>query len=220
MHPETVAIITGDNMDKIAENKALIRKINVNNWIMKSRYLRIDYKLSEQGGGKNYMRQDNALGGFIEDLKNRSKVQEASKFLSEVLEDRIADLGENIADGTQRFTFEKLKNYKKLLRDFASGRAFEAGYNINGAINCLKEASCFGFLTANKAVAEASGKNVTEFLASAAQNVRSRNKWLKLVYGLLTGTVAVSAYTIAMMGKNNNLNKEITNNQSSQGALK
>ena len=113
-----------------------------------------------------------------------------------------------------------LQNYKKLLHDFASGRAFDAGYNMNGAINCLKEASCFGFLTANKAVAEASGKNVTEFLASAAQNVRSRNKWLKLVYGLLTGTVAVSAYTIAMMGKNNNLNKEITNKQSSQGALK
>ena len=220
LHPETAAIITGDNMDKIAENKALIRKINVNNWIMKSRFLRIDYKLSEQLGGKNYMRQGNALGGFIEDLKNRSKVQEASRFLSEVLEDRMADLGENIADGKQRFTFEKLQNYKKLLHDFASGRAFDAGYNMNGAINCLKEASCFGFLTANKAVAEASGKNVTEFLASAAQNVRSRNKWLKLVYGLLTGTVAVSAYTIAMMGKNNNLNKEITNKQSSQGALK
>ena len=219
LHPETAAAITGDNMDKIAENQALIRKINVNNWIMKARFLRIDYKLSERGK-ENYMRQDNALGGFIEDLKNCSKEQEAYKFLSEVLEDRIADLGENIADGKQRFTFDKLKNYKKLLRDFMSGRAFETGYNIDGAINCLKESSCFGFLTANKAIAEMSGKNVTEFLASAAQNVRSRNKWLKLVYGLLTGTIAVSAYTIAMMGKNNNLNKEITNKQSSQGALK
>ena len=63
------------------------------------------------------------------------------------------------------------------------------------------------FHYSNKAISQRSGKNVTDFFVNAAQEVRSRNKWTKLVYGLLGGTLALSAVTIALMGKQNHFNK-------------
>lgn len=65
------------------------------------------------------------------------------------------------------------------------------------------------------------GKNVTEFFIGAAENARSRNKWSKLAYGLLIGTVALSGVVIAMMGKKNYFNKDIYEKKESvQGAVK
>ena len=219
LHPDTASIITAGNNEKA---KAFVEKININNWIMKAKFLRLDYKLSEKGhADNNYMSQKNAFGGYIENLRNPQKANEAHRFLSEILHERMADIGENIAPGSQRLTFEKLRNYQKILNDFINGATQSKDYNINDSINCLKESGCFQYKASNKSIAEISGKNITDFLSSAAQNVRSRNKWLKLVYGLLTGTIAVSVFTIAKMGKKNNLNKDIYEYKtSSQGALK
>ncbi len=222
LHEDTVRIITGNNPKKVPQNKAFIRKLDVNNWIMKSRFLRIDYKLSELNGAENYMTQKEALNGFIQDLRYPEKANAAYNILSEILEDRIADVGERIVPGGNTLTLERLKNYKKILEDFRSGQyKLIPGYNIESSIQCLKESSCFEFKTANKAISEMSGKNITDFIVSAAQNQRSRNKWLKLVYGLLIGSLAVSAYTIANMGHKNKFNKDIyETKQPSQGALK
>ena len=63
------------------------------------------------------------------------------------------------------------------------------------------------FGASSKEVAETAGKNITDFFVDAAQNVRSRNKWMKVAYGLLIGTTALSAAIISMMGKENRLNK-------------
>ena len=65
------------------------------------------------------------------------------------------------------------------------------------------------FATSNKAISEMSGKNVTEFFKNAAENVRSRNKWSKLAYGLLAGTTALTALAVALVGKKNYFNKDI-----------
>lgn len=219
LHSDTADIIARNGSENA---QAFIRKININNWIMKAKFLRLDYKLAEKGSAdNNYMSQKNAFGGYLENLKNPAKSWEAQRFLSEILEDRIADIGENVAPGNQRLSLEKLQNYKKILNDFVNGGINDSKYNLDDAIKCLKESSCFEFRSSNKSVAEVSGKNITDLLSSAAQNVRSRNKWLKLVYGLLIGTTAVSAFTIAKMGKKNNLNKDIYEYKTlSQGALK
>ena len=53
------------------------------------------------------------------------------------------------------------------------------------------------------------GKDITDMFMQGAQDIRARNQWTKLVYGLLIGAGAVSALTIALIGKKNHFNKDI-----------
>lgn len=43
------------------------------------------------------------------------------------------------------------------------------------------------------------GKDITDMFMQGAQDIRARNQWTKLVYGLLIGAGAVSALTIALI---------------------
>ena len=215
LHDDTVNIIKGNNPEKLAENEKFINQIHTNNKVMKARFLRIENPLIP------YMTEKGNFGGLIEQLRNKNTAPEAAKALSEILQDRLADLGSRVAVGNNTLTFEKIKNYQKILNAFKDGSAFRNGYNVNDAINCLKEDGAFQFNSSMRAISEMTGKNITDFFSSAAQSIRSRNKWTKLVYGLLGGALAVSTLTIASMGKKNYFNKDIYElKETSQGKVK
>lgn len=217
LHDDTANIIKGNNPKNLAENEAFINKIYTNNNLMKARFLRIKNPLMY------FMTENGNFGGLLEQLRNKETASEAAKLLSELLQDRLADIGARVSKDGARLTFEKIKNYQDILNAFKDGSAFKNGYNIDSAINCLKEDGAFQFNSSMRAISEMTGKNITDFFSGAAQSIRSRNKWAKLVYGLLGGTLAVSALTIALMGKKNHFNKdlyEIKETPNSKGRVK
>lgn len=215
LHDDTINIIKGNNPEVLIENENFVNKIHTNNQVMKARFLRIKNPLIY------FMTETGNFGGLIEQLRNKETAFEAAKALSELLQDRLADVGSSVSVGSNRLTIEKIKNYQNILNAFKDGSAFRNGYNLNSAINCLKEDGAFQFNSSMRAISEMTGKNITDFFAQAAQSVRSRNKWTKLVYSLLGGSLAVSALTIALMGKKNHFNKDIYEiKETSQGKVK
>ncbi len=212
LNPETIKILEGTNSEKLLENKKFIEKLHLNNKIMKARFLSIHNPLLP------YMTENEALGGLIEQLRHDSTRESASKILIEMVQDKLSDIGTLTAQDNQRLTYDKIRNLHNIINDFKSGRALSGNYNIDDAIKCLKEQGALRFNTSNKAISEMSGKNITDFLSSAAQSVRARNQWTRLVYSLLGGTLALSAITIGFMGKKNNFNKHIYEKKEVGGA--
>ena len=203
LHDETIRIIEGADPKNIVKNKEFLQKLANNNRIMRARFLSLHNPLLK------FMTENEPVGNLIAQLKNQQTKDNAAKILKELLQDKMADLGTLTGPNGQRLTFDRLKECLKILNDFAKGNAFNPRYEPDKALNYLREAGSFAFNTSNKAVSEMSGKNITDFFATAAQNIRARNKWLKLIYGLLGGTLAISAITILCMGKKNNLNPHI-----------
>ena len=211
---ETVRFIENADSGKLSQNREFLRKLANNNKIMRARFLSLNNPLLKS------MTVEDALGGFIHSLKDKSLSGNSAVLLQELLQDKIADLGTLTAQNGERLLFKRLQNCQNILKAFASGMAFEKSFEIEPAIKYLREAGGLGFNSSNKVVAEISGKNITDFFASAAQSVRSRNKWLKLIYSLLGGTLVVSALTILFMGRKNNLNPHIYEKKdSSKGVL-
>ena len=96
-------------------------------------------------------------------------------------------------------------NCMNLLNTFKNNGHLAPDYKIDDAKKFVN--ACLDMNMSNRAISQISGKNITDYFINAAQETRARNKWTKLVYGLLGGTIAISALTIALMGKENHFNK-------------
>ena len=157
------------------------------------------------------------MQGLVNDVINGSQEakENARKFLLEVINDLRSDLHNNN-------DLNKLTGLKDAINNIATGNYKNIpGYNLENTKHFLQdEGNMLEFWASKKSIAESSGKNVTDFLSSAAQNVRARNKWTKLVYGLLIGTTALSALVIATMGRKNYFNKDLYEKKDTPGAVK
>ena len=172
------------------DNPSFANRCDKINSTMKARFLRIENQLF-----KGYTTEHNAFYSKIKEFAN-SGSEAQHKFLMDVLEERRFYLSPEDFDSCKKTLGEFLnKQYEKI-----------PGYKLDPAIESL--AQRLDFKESNRAISQMSGKNVTDFFTSAAQEIRARNKWSKLVYGLLGGTLAVSALTIALMGKKNYFNKD------------
>lgn len=198
---DTVAALAGDLPEKASAQEierfdalkrkaaAFAEKINLNNSVMRSRFLRIENELTiEYPSHNNYMTTRQWFTGLINEFFE-GKTENYKKLLG-ILEDRRS----NLSAKQYQDCMTILNNVRNNMYKDASSRQC--------LINCLDGWS------SNRAIAQMTGKNVTDFFVSAAQEIRSRNKWTKLVYGLLSGTLALSAITIAFMGKKNYFNKD------------
>ena len=177
-----------------AADEAFINKCNANNTIMRYRYLALDYKLARDFfNNKCYMRDYKPAEALVEEICNGN--YKNLHVLEALIDERKAELSlSEIAE---------LKNLRETAR---LGYKYEIPNKEDFVRRILTP---LDFHTSNKSVAEMSGKSVSEFFKDAAQSVRSRSKWTKLVYGLLVGTVAFSTIVIATMGRKNYFNKDI-----------
>lgn len=181
-------LLSGDTIAAINDPE-FVKKCDVNNQVMRAIFLRIENTLT-----KGYTTEFNGFYKMIEDLSN-GKTEYYDVLLGAIEEKRL------------HLSEEDYNNCKTILKMLSmDGKARPANYNVKDAVNGLAKKLDFHF--SNRAIAQMSGKNITDFFTNAAQEIRARNKWAKLVYGLLGGTLAVSALTIAFMGKKNHFNKD------------
>ena len=187
---QVFAPLSGDTAAAINDAE-FVKKCNINNQIMRATFLRIQNKLLA-----GYTTERNGFYHMIEDLITKED-DRFFKFnmISGAIEEKRLLFGEDY--------YNHAKNL--LNRIFYDYKGVEITKDIQKELDELAQAIDFHY--SNKAIAQRSGKNVTDFFINAAQESRARNKWLKLVYGLLGGTLALSALTIAFMGKENHFNK-------------
>ena len=173
-----------------------VKKCDINNRVMKTMFLRIKNKLLHK-----YTTEINGFYHMIIDLMNNEPNRLFDyNILSGAIEEKRLLYGET--------RYREVKNLlNKIFNNYRNIQDLEAVENeqIKKDVNELAKELDFHY--SNKAISQRSGKNVTDFFINAAQETRARNKWTKLVYGLLGGTLAVSALTIALMGKENHFNK-------------
>ncbi len=183
--------LSGDTVAAIGDAE-FVKKCNINNQIMKTTYLRIQNKLLSK--------YTTEINGFYHMIMALMQEEDNRMFnyniLSGAIEEKRLILGET-----------DYRNAKAILN-----RIFNDYRGVQNITKPIKDdietlSSKLDFHYSNKAIAQRSGKNVTDFFINAAQESRARNKWLKLVYGLLGGTLALSAITISLMGKENHFNK-------------
>ena len=199
---------TAKQAERFAQRKAaeaFVHKCDANNEIMRSRFLRLINKLTVSlPENRNYMLDEFPLKMFTEELLSGN-----NKYLD------VLDI--LIDERKSELSLDKISDLKRARQALRESKMAEFGHdNIRKIFKDL-----LTFDTSNKSISEMTGKNVTEFFIGAAENARSRNKWSKLAYGLLIGTVALSGVVIAMMGKKNYFNKDIYEKKESvQGAVK
>ena len=173
-----------------------VKKCDINNRVMKTMFLRIKNKLLHK-----YTTEINGFYHMIIDLMNNEPNRLFDyNILSGAIEEKRLLYGET--------RYREVKNLlNKIFNNYRNIQDLDAVENeqIKKDVNELAKELDFHY--SNKAISQRSGKNVTDFFINAAQETRARNKWTKLVYGLLGGTLAVSALTIALMGKENHFNK-------------
>jgi len=199
-----------DTVSKM-KNPEFAAKVNVNNSVMRARYIRLENELAEAfsfesknydhkfrgykyGSKWNYMTDYNFFGGIVDDFVNGNTSQYNK--LCALLEERLTDLSE-----------EEFKNCRTVLNDIKNNKHRQPGYDLASARNLLFQK--LDFKSSNKSLCEMAGKDITDMFMQGAQDIRARNQWTKLVYGLLIGAGAVSALTIALIGKKNHFNKDI-----------
>ncbi len=181
--------------------KEMVNKFDANSFEMGVRYSRLESVLA--GGNIG-----NKLWGAVEEIfyANIYALDEKGK---ELLTKRVEQL-EHLAE-SRRFEIseEKLKDMRKTLNGFKGViKNPHKPFDRQSAVNLFHSRE-FIFDTNNLRLSKQAGKDVADFFIDAARNVRSRNKWTKLVWGLFGGTVALSGLTISMMGKKNYFNKDI-----------
>lgn len=188
---QVFAPLSGDTAAAI-EDSEFVKKCNVNNQIMRATYLRIENKLLSR-----YTTDKNGFYHMIEDLIHAGDEERLLNYelISGAIEEKRLLFGESYYKETK-------DRLNRIFNDYRNKKIDKA---IQLDLDIL--AKDLDFHYSNKAISQRSGKNVTDFFVNAAQEVRSRNKWTKLVYGLLGGTLALSAVTIALMGKQNHFNK-------------
>ena len=178
--------LSGDTAAAINDAQ-FVDMCDYNNRLMRGTFLRIENKLL-----KKYTTQYNVFYDLVDRLAGNDK--SVYDLLVRILKEK-------------RFVLspEDFQNCMNLLNTFKNNGHKAPGYKIDSAKKFVNE--CLDMHKSNREIAQISGKNVTDFFISAAQETRARNKWMKLVYGLLGGTLALSALTIALMGKENHFNK-------------
>lgn len=188
-------IVNGDVSEATAEiiGKNFAKKCNINNTIMRYRFLKLEYRLAKDySTGGCYMQVPNPAEQLIRDICARKF--EKLPIFEALIDERKAEITlQQIA---------RLKEIRKAARDGFDYKILNEGQFYDEVIKALD------FGTSNKSISEMAGKNVTDFFVNAAQNLRARNKWMKLAYGLLIGTTAISAFAIANIGKKNYFNKD------------
>lgn len=188
----------------IIKDADFVERCNINNTVLKARYMRIVNELSEafkmvkNDEGKlsrekyNYMMDSNFFDGLITEFRFNSQNKKLYDRLLALADDRVSDL-----------PLSSVEKCKDILKQIKLNKPIPED-DIAFLYNNLKD-----FKSTSKSMCEMSGKNITDFFVQAAQDIRSRSKWTKLVYGLLIGTGVVSAVTIALIGKKNHFNKDI-----------
>ncbi len=188
------AIMNGSKDEKeklVASN--FIDLINKNIEEMKFRFMGTDNKLLKHAN------EGEINKGIVKDFFEKNDFSKLPE-----IENRLKRRVHEITRETVDACLGRLHDYKN---NFSGSET----YNRKSAIDSiLKE---INYKVSNKALAAESGKNVTDFVSSAAQNVRSRNKWTKLAYGLLIGTTAFTAVALAFVGRKNYFNKDEYKNQ-------
>ncbi len=184
--------LSGDTAAAINDAE-FVKKCNVNNQIMRATYLRIENKLLSR-----YTTEKNGFYHMIRELITSDNNREFKyDMIRGAIEEKRLDFGESYYNRAKDLLNRIFYDYQ--------GKNIDKSEIIKNELNEL--AGALDFHYSNRNIAQISGKNVTDFFISAAQETRARNKWMRLVYGLLGGTLAVSALTIALMGKENHFNK-------------
>lgn len=185
LHDDTARIV-GENFGKTC---------NINNTIMRFRNLAINCKLARdfnKGGEACFMQDTKPAESLAREIiaGKREKL-----YLLEALIDELkAEIPLDKINGPKnlRNTIKNGYNYN-IIEDLFNKEILEP-------LNCR---------TSNKSIAEMSGKNISDFLKNAAENIRARNKWAKFTYGLLAGTLALTGFIILSMGRKNYFNKNV-----------
>lgn len=194
--------VTPDTAQHISPE--LLNKINIKNTEMYSRFMRIDNKLLDHANFKN----------------NAPIFEVVEKFFNMTQAD-VTDANGNIIKTIEeegKKILQLLETRKAELRD---NKEFENAINaVKGYIDHLRKgakyedknpkfvANMINIRTANKNLGEMAGKNIVDLFADAGRNIRSRNKWLKTVWGIFGITAGISALFIANIGKRNFYNNE------------
>lgn len=232
---EIADVVNGELKPDTAEiiGKQFARKCNANNTIIRCRFLALNYKLAEYMKDKQPAKKliEEICDHFDNLAELKEKLNAAEKAIKEACDgdlDNLAKLkaDKNIAEKAIKEACDKNLDNLYIFEELINERKSELSLNQIELLNKFKEKMMKGgkhildadyknllnaaldFKTADKSISELSGKNVTDFFINAAQNYRSRNKWTKLAYGLLAGTIAITAVAIANIGKTNRFNKD------------
>lgn len=125
-----------DTVSKM-KNPEFAAKVNVNNSVMRARYIRLENELAEAfsfesknydhkfrgykyGSKWNYMTDYNFFGGIVDDFVNGNTSQYNK--LCALLEERLTDLSE-----------EEFKNCRTVLNDIKNNKHRQPGYDLASA---------------------------------------------------------------------------------------
>ena len=184
----------------------LSKKISANSYEMGFRFISMNNKLFRHVSGAN----TNRAWGYIENMLGKyhnipkMTANEKAEFTRqiEVVEHMIEARKFELDLGTINSMKEGIKKIKNgLVKYDASFNPWDYKELFGKQLGEVR--------SANVILSEQTGKGITELTADAARNFRSRNKWMKLVWGLFGGTAAVSALVISQMGKKNYFNRDI-----------
>lgn len=192
--------------------KEMVDKFDANALEMGVRYSRLKSILSECNlGNKLWEPVEQIFYADIHalDAKGKEALLKKVEQLEHLAESRRFEISE---ERLKDFRVT-LDGYKKLIKNPSQP------YNRSDAVN-LFHSNDFVFNTNNRRLSKQAGKDVADFFIDAAKNIRSRNKWSRLVWGLFGGTVAVSALTVALMGKKNYFNKDVYSYKGGKNANK
>ena len=192
MREQTKKIITEHLKDN--EGSEFVKKIDENSAVMNGRYISLDYKIAKDfRENKCFMIDYKPFEKLIDSLCQEKPNLENIHIVEALMNERKSEI-----------PLEGISIIKKIINK-AKGLAQNEVLTLDEIEKAKR--IYLNFSTSNKAISEMSGKNISEFFIDAAQNIRSRNKWVKFVYSLLAGTVAVSGLTVALVGKENYFNK-------------
>jgi len=208
MVKDVANVVNGDFADDTVRilGEEFAQKCNANNTIMRYRFLNLEYRLAKDySSGGCFMQVTHPAENLVKDICEQKFAK--LPIFEALIDERKAEL-----------TLEQIEKLKEIRNTARKGFAYNVS-NWTEFRNTVLKSLDFG--TSNKSISEMAGKNVTDFFVNAAQNLRSRNQWMKFAYGLLIGTTALSALFIANIGKKNYFNKDKYEfKNSAQGANK
>ena len=188
-------VVNGDLAEDTAKivGENFAQKCNINNTVMRYRFLNLEYRLAKDfSTGSCYMQVKHPAENLVKDMCEQRLAK--LPIFEALIDERKAEL-----------TLEQISKLKEIRDTARKGFAYHVSDWTEFYKTVMKS---LDFGTSNKSISEMAGKNVTDFFVNAAQNVRSRNQWMKFAYGLLIGTTALSALFIANIGKKNYFNKD------------
>lgn len=187
-----------------------VKKIDQNNTVMRGRFAGLANRLWTE------MTESRPLWSVVEDLFVHRKVENYDTLMAVVEELKGEGDGGRLHDC--KLKLEAIKDAIKNGIHYPKAALDADIAAVADTLNFKVKNTFFDqYNLPTKNNAKLSGKNIVEFLRGAAEDTRSRNKWSKLVYGLLIGTTALSAIVISQIGKKNYFNKDIYEKKTAQG---